>query len=119
MKRFNKNPDTDQGTRPDPESRSDNNALRYPDSECRFELNFMRLMAILLIILMAVSVLFSVSMVLRDLPDDGVWETNEARVFEVKSQKGTAFFKPFRKSFHFGKFGLCMLCVWFYHQLVH
>ncbi|XP_031281180.1 galactoside 2-alpha-L-fucosyltransferase-like [Pistacia vera] len=87
MKRFNKNTDTDPETHPDTDSRSDNNVLRDPDSECRFELNSMRLMGIFLVILMAVSVLFSVSMVLRDLPVDGVWEPNEARVFEEKLQK--------------------------------
>lgn len=95
MKRVNKSPDSDLGTRSDPDNGSNyDNVLRDPVAQYGFEFNSMRMMGLAVVTLMLVSVLFSVSVVLRDPPDDGVWEANEAKSFEVKSRKGTCFLKP-------------------------
>ncbi|KAL5749236.1 hypothetical protein ACOSP7_023839 [Xanthoceras sorbifolium] len=88
MKRVNKNPDGDPGTLSlDPDNSNNGGVLRDPDGKCWFERSPMRLMGVVVVVLMVVSVLFSVSVVLRDLPDDGVSELNEAKVFQVKSQE--------------------------------
>lgn len=88
MKRVKKNPDSDLGTQSDPDNSSDyDNVLREPVAQYGFEFNSMRMMGLVVVTLMLVSVLFSVSVVLRDPPDDGVWEANEAKSFEVKSRK--------------------------------
>lgn len=47
----------------------------------------MRLMGILVVCLMVVSVLFSVSVVLRDPPSDGVWASEETKFFQVNPRK--------------------------------
>lgn len=95
MKRVKKNPDGDLGTQSDPDNGSNyDNVLRDPVAQYGFEFNSMRMMGLAVVTLMLVSVLFSVSVVLRDPPDDGVWEANEAKSFEVKSRKGTCFLKP-------------------------
>lgn len=88
MKRVKKNPDSDLGTQSDPDNGSNyDNVLRDPVAQSGFEFNSMRMMGFVVVTLMLVSVLFSVSVVLRDPPDDGVWEANEAKSFEVKSRK--------------------------------
>lgn len=88
MKRVKKNPDSDLGTQSDPDNSSNyDNVLREPVAQYGFEFNSMRMMGLVVVTLMLVSVLFSVSVVLRDPPDDGVWEANEAKSFEVKSRK--------------------------------
>ncbi|GAY33512.1 hypothetical protein CUMW_275320 [Citrus unshiu] len=88
MKRVNKSPDSDLGTQSDPDNGSNyDNVLRDPVAQYGFEFNSMRMMGLAVVTLMLVSVLFSVSVVLRDPPDDGVWEANEAKSFEVKSRK--------------------------------
>ncbi|KAJ7978448.1 galactoside 2-alpha-L-fucosyltransferase-like [Quillaja saponaria] len=82
LKRFKNGPDDD------PEKLSDfdsHGVLRDTYSIC--ELNSMRLMGVFVVCLMVLSVLFSVSLVLRGPPSNGVSEVPEARVFEVKSSE--------------------------------
>ena len=87
MKRVKKTPDDD-----------DDDLASHPDSDTHTVLvdpdrklgsNPMRLMGIIVVCLMVVSVLFSVSVVLSDLPSDSIWELSEKRVLEVKPRKGT------------------------------
>lgn len=87
MKRVKKNPDGDPGSQMDP----DDILLKDLYWKCGSGFSSVRLMGVLLVALMVVSVLFSVSVVLRDPPDDRVGESNEARVFKVKSERGTCF----------------------------
>lgn len=98
MKRFRRNLDeNDRGTNPDPDAES----LFSRDQERKCALSSMRLMGFLLVALMAVSVVFSVSVVLQDPPSDGVLDSRkevrfvdilesskEETVLQVKPQKG-------------------------------
>ena len=83
MRRFNKNPD--------------NNAEKFSDLNIHYILkdrnvkcgpNMMRLMGIFVVCLVLFSVLFSVSMVLRDPPSDGVGDASSTTVFQVSQTKG-------------------------------
>lgn len=64
----------------------------------------MKLTGIVLVFVMGFSVLFSVSVVLRDPPSDGLWTVVEARNLDLKIQRGTDFLVF-----------LCFVCilVWF------
>ncbi|OMO52876.1 Xyloglucan fucosyltransferase [Corchorus olitorius] len=98
MKRFRRNPDeNDPGTNPDVEGEG----LFLRDQERKCGLSSMRLMGFLVVALMVFSVVFSVSVVLKDPPSDGVLESGkeirfldalesskEETVLEVKPQKG-------------------------------
>lgn len=50
----------------------------------------MRLMGVFVVCLMVISVVFSVCVVLRDPPSDGVWAFAEARVLEDNPKTGTS-----------------------------
>ncbi|KAE8124007.1 hypothetical protein FH972_018919 [Carpinus fangiana] len=87
MKRVKKTPDDD-----------DDDLASLPDSDTHTVLvdpdrklgsNPMRLMGIIVVCLMVVSVLFSVSVVLSDLPSDSIWELSEKRVLEVEPRQGS------------------------------
>lgn len=78
MRRLNRNSDDqlrDQG----------NSAVsRAPETKCG--LNPMKSMGILVACLMILSVVFSVSVILEDLPSESIWSGAEARVLQVKPQ---------------------------------
>ncbi|XP_059644853.1 galactoside 2-alpha-L-fucosyltransferase-like [Cornus florida] len=81
MKRFNRNS-------------NDHQMLSIPGkddfprpSETKCGSNLMKMMGIFVACLMALSVLFSVSVILRDPPSDGIWAVSEHRVLEDKSLK--------------------------------
>ncbi|XP_058228365.1 galactoside 2-alpha-L-fucosyltransferase-like isoform X1 [Rhododendron vialii] len=78
MRRLNRNSDDqlrDQG----------NGAVsRAPETKCG--LNPMKSMGILVACLMLLSVVFSVSVILEDLPSESIWSGAEARVLQVKPQ---------------------------------
>lgn len=63
--------------------------LRDPDRKLR--LSVMRIMGIFVVCLMVFSVLFSVSVVLKDPPSDGVLDASETSVLHLKPDKGTWF----------------------------
>ncbi|GAV71529.1 XG_FTase domain-containing protein [Cephalotus follicularis] len=84
MKRLKKNPDSGRRTQSNPDGDS-YNVLRDPDWTCGF--NSMRLMGTLVVFLMVVSVLFSVSAVLKDPPSDSILDSKEATDFQVKAEK--------------------------------
>lgn len=84
MMRLRRNTDDEQLRLSDPEHHTVSRPL---DREC--EQNPMRLMGILVVCLMVVSVLFSVSVVLRDPPSDGVWASEETKFLQVNPRKGT------------------------------
>lgn len=94
--------DDDDQVRPlDPEHHTVSRPL---DRKC--EQNPMRLMGILVVCLMVVSVLFSVSVVLRDPPSDGVGAIEEAKFLQVNPRKGTSFL-----SFGIMVIRFCYMCV--------
>ncbi|KAJ7956419.1 galactoside 2-alpha-L-fucosyltransferase-like [Quillaja saponaria] len=82
IKRFKKGPDDDPVKLSDLDSHV---VLRDTDRKCG--LSSMRLMGVFVVCLMLLSVLFSVSVVLRDPPSNGVSEVPEARVFQVKASE--------------------------------
>ncbi|KAF7806211.1 galactoside 2-alpha-L-fucosyltransferase-like [Senna tora] len=86
MKRFNKTPDDADAEKViDLDTRS--NVLRDSGPKCG--LNLVQLMGFFVLCLMLFSVLFSVSVVLRDPPSDGVAEAFAATtVFEAKQSEG-------------------------------
>lgn len=57
-----------------------------PERKCG--LNLLKLMGVFLVLVMGFSVLFSVSVVLRDPPSDGLWTVVEARNLDFNLQKG-------------------------------
>lgn len=90
MKRFNKLTATSVGGQPTPASDHGSDAFsRTSDCKCGFSL--MKLTGIVLVFVMGFSVLFSVSVVLRDPPSDGLWTVVEARNLDLKIQRGTDF----------------------------
>lgn len=109
MKRFRRNLDeNDRGTNPDPDAES----LFSRDQERKCALSSMRLMGFLLVALMAVSVVFSVSVVLQDPPSDGVLDSRkevrfvdilesskEETVLQVKPQKVVGLVDDYAPSF--------------------
>lgn len=82
--RLRRNPDDDQLRPADLEHHS---VSRPSDRKC--EHNPMRLMGILVVCLMVVSVVFSVSVVLRDPPSNGVRATEETKFLQLNPNKGT------------------------------
>ncbi|XP_028753612.1 galactoside 2-alpha-L-fucosyltransferase-like [Neltuma alba] len=84
MKRINRNPYDDAEKLSDSDSRD--NYSRDPDKKSGF--NLMRLMGFFLLCLMLFSALFSVSVVLRDPPSDGVVEASSSVVSQAKQSEG-------------------------------
>ncbi|XP_028788232.1 galactoside 2-alpha-L-fucosyltransferase-like [Neltuma alba] len=84
MKRINRNPYDDAEKLSDSDSRD--NYSRDPDKKSGF--NLMRLMGFFLLGLMLFSALFSVSVVLRDPPSDGVVEASSSVLFQAKQSEG-------------------------------
>lgn len=89
MKRLNRNSN-------DPPKHSDSDPCdemvsRGPDTKCGS--NPMKLMGIFVVCLMGLSVLFSISVILRDSSSssDSIWGGAEARVLEMKPPQGTSF----------------------------
>lgn len=87
MKRFNKNPDDDAERLSDLDTHRD--VLKDANKKCG--LNLMQLMGLFVLCLMLFSVLFSVSVVLRDPPSDGVVEASGTTFFEAKLSEGIWF----------------------------
>ncbi|KAI8017534.1 Galactoside 2-alpha-L-fucosyltransferase [Camellia lanceoleosa] len=79
MKRFNRN-------FIDPH-RDPVNAVVSRVPETKWGLNPLKLMGVFVACLMGLSVLFSVSVILRDPLSDGIWVGAEARILEVKPQQ--------------------------------
>lgn len=80
MKRLKKATTAPGGGQPSPTA--DHGAA---DRKCG--LNLMKLMGVFLVLVMGLSVLFSVSVVLRDPPSDGLWTVVEARNLDFNLQK--------------------------------
>ncbi|KAH6799084.1 fucosyltransferase 1 [Perilla frutescens var. frutescens] len=80
MKRLKKPTATPGGGQP-----ADHGVAGGSERKCGF--NLMKLMGVFLVLVMALSVLFSVSVVLRDPPSDGLWTVVEARHLDFKLQK--------------------------------
>ncbi|KAK6123169.1 hypothetical protein DH2020_043071 [Rehmannia glutinosa] len=88
MKRFNKVATTPNGGggQTTPASDHGNDVVsRGPEFKCG--LNPMKLMGVLVVLVMGLSVLFSVSVVLRDPPSDVLWTVVQARNLDFKVQK--------------------------------
>ena len=85
MKRFKKNLEDNHSKLSDFDTH--NSVLRDPDK--KLGLNLMRVMGIFVVCLMVFSVLFSVSLVLKDPPSDSVLEASGAKVLQVNTNKGT------------------------------
>lgn len=89
MKRLKKNQDDDNDIAR-PQNSETHIFLRDPDRKSGP--NPMKLMGILVVCLMVISVLFSVSVVLKDPPSDNVWKaSSETRFVHVGTKKGTCF----------------------------
>lgn len=89
MKRFKKNQDDENGNGVARPPNSDSHiVVRDPDRKSGS--NPMRLVGIVVVCLMIISVLFSVSVVLKDPPSDKVWiAAAEARFVDVGPKKGS------------------------------
>ncbi|KAJ9140481.1 hypothetical protein P3X46_031125 [Hevea brasiliensis] len=88
MKRFKRNP----GNRSDPDGQS---TVGETERKCGF--NPMRVMGGLVVLLMALSVVFSASVVLRDPPSDSALESSQPKVIEIEEEKvlgSEGFSKP-------------------------
>ena len=98
MKRFKKNQDDEDGNGVARPPNSDSHiVVRDPDRKSGS--NPMRLMGIVVVCLMIISVLFSVSVVLKDPPSDKVWiAAAEARFVDAGPKKGTSAFWGFKVS---------------------
>lgn len=98
MKRFKKNQDDENGNGVARPPNSDSHiVVRDPDRKSGS--NPMRLMGIVVVCLMIISVLFSVSVVLKDPPSDKVWiAAAEARFVDAGPKKGTFAFWGFKVS---------------------
>jgi xyloglucan fucosyltransferase len=89
MKRLKKNQDDDNDIAR-PQNSESHILLRDPDRKSGP--NPMKLMGILVVCLMVISVLFSVSVVLKDPPSDNVWKaSSETSFVHVGTKKGTCF----------------------------
>lgn len=87
MKRLKKNQDDDNDIAR-PQNSETHIFLRDPDRKSGP--NPMKLMGILVVCLMVISVLFSVSVVLKDPPSDNVWKaSSETRFVHVGTKKGS------------------------------
>lgn len=104
MMRLRRNIDDDDDDQVRPLDPEHHTVSRPLDRKC--EQNPMRLMGILVVCLMVVSVLFSVSVVLRDPPSDGVGAIEEAKFLQVNPRKGTSFLSFGRRVIRF-----CYMCV--------
>ncbi|GFP87464.1 galactoside 2-alpha-l-fucosyltransferase [Phtheirospermum japonicum] len=91
MKRLNKVSTTSNGGgQPEPTPPSDHGGDAFSRGlECKCGFNPMKLMGLFLSLVMGFSVLFSVSVVLRDPPSDVLWTVVEARNLDFKVQKET------------------------------
>ncbi|EYU35809.1 hypothetical protein ABFS82_09G041300 [Erythranthe guttata] len=87
MKRFNKAASTpDGGQPPAPDHGSD--GVCRSTAECKCGLNIMKLTGAIVVFVMGLSVLFSVSVVLRDPPSDVLWPVVDAsRILDSKLHK--------------------------------
>lgn len=85
MKRVNRNPNDDAEKLSDLDTHN-NNLSRDSDKKSSF--NLMQSMGLFLLCLMLFSVLFSVSVVLRDPPSDAVVESSTSLVFQDKQSEG-------------------------------
>ncbi|KAM6569602.1 hypothetical protein CsatB_017587 [Cannabis sativa] len=83
MKRFNKNSEDNHASISDFDTHS--TVSRDPDR--KFGFSSMRAMGIFVVFLMIFSVLFSVSVILKDPPSDAVLETSGARVLRINSNE--------------------------------
>ena len=90
MRRVKRNTDGDPGNR----SNSDGQSFlpTETESKCGFN-NPMRVMGIVVVVLMVVSVVFSVSVVLKDPPSDAALETLQQTnaIFEVKQEENGSY----------------------------
>ncbi|XP_054822638.1 galactoside 2-alpha-L-fucosyltransferase-like [Prosopis cineraria] len=84
MKRVNRNPYDDAEKLSDLDTRSSFSR----DSDKKWGFNLMQLMGFFLLCLMLFSVLFSVSVVLRDPPSDGIVEASTSVVFQAEQSGG-------------------------------
>ncbi|KAL7139279.1 hypothetical protein ABFS83_09G040100 [Erythranthe nasuta] len=80
MKRFNKAASTPDGGQPPPPPSSDHTSdgVCRSTAECKCGLNIMKLTGVIVVFVMGFSVLFSVSVVLRDPPSDVLWPVVDA-----------------------------------------
>ncbi|XP_057951916.1 galactoside 2-alpha-L-fucosyltransferase-like [Malania oleifera] len=85
MKRFKKNSD-DKSKPSDPGSEG---VPRAPERTCGP--NSLKLMGILMVCVMVFSVMFTVSVVLRDPPSDNLWAFAEARALDVPPNDGSGY----------------------------
>lgn len=85
MKRGKKNSDAD-----DPATSSDSRTGSSELDAMKPTLSSMKSMGLLLAVLMAASVMFSLSVVLRDPPSDDVTETDAASRVQLRFHQGTA-----------------------------
>ncbi|KAL7098843.1 hypothetical protein ACP275_09G044400 [Erythranthe tilingii] len=89
MKRFNKAAATpDGGQPPPPSSDHGSDGVCRSTAECKCGLNIMKLTGAIVVFVMGFSVLFSVSVVLRDPPSDVLWPVVDAsRILDSKLHK--------------------------------
>lgn len=88
MKRLNKTTTASAAGQPAPADHAAGADSVSLASERKCALNLMKLMGVFLLLVMGLSVLFSVSVVLRDPPSDGLWTVVDARRLDFKLQKG-------------------------------
>lgn len=82
MRRLNKNT----SDLPKISDLGDNNTSR--DQQIRFGLNPLKLMGGFVVCLMGLSVLFSISVILKDFNSNSIWAVADARVLDVALPKG-------------------------------
>ncbi|KAL8042286.1 hypothetical protein ABFX02_09G041200 [Erythranthe guttata] len=90
MKRFNKAAATPDGGQPPPPPSSDHGSdgVSRGTAECKCGLSIMKLTGVIVVFVMGFSVLFSVSVVLRDPPSDVLWPVVDAtRILDSKLHK--------------------------------
>lgn len=87
MKRFNKNSEDDAENFSDLDARG----FVLRDSNRKCGLNLMQLMGFFVLCLMLFSVLFSVSVVLRDPPSDGITEASPTTFFQAQKTQGITY----------------------------
>lgn len=61
------------------------------NSELKWGPNPMTLVGFIVVLLMVLTIVFSVAFFFGDLPSDCLWTLAEARIFHVKHSKGAAF----------------------------
>ena len=85
MKKFRKNSADDHANL----SGFDTYCTVFRDPDRKLGLNSMRAMGIFVVCLMVFSVLFSVSVILKDPPSDAVLETSGTKVLRINTNEGT------------------------------